>query len=118
MLFWIYYGHFVYYMAIWQFSGDLVYFPQFWYIVSRKNLATLYQNSDFPFVRYKSFAPWLHALVMGPFTVLKVKDKLHLLICIIIFMLPTSIPPSCYGNVEKYNCQFANLLIEMHELGL
>jgi hypothetical protein len=32
----IYYGHLVYFNAIWQLSGNLVYGPQFWYIVSRK----------------------------------------------------------------------------------
>jgi hypothetical protein len=32
----IHYGHFVHFMAIWLFSGNLVYVPPFWYIMSRK----------------------------------------------------------------------------------
>jgi hypothetical protein len=31
----------VYFMVIWYFSGNLVYFPQYWYILSRNDLATM-----------------------------------------------------------------------------
>jgi thiol-disulfide isomerase/thioredoxin len=40
----IFYDQLVDYLAIWQCCGNLVYFPLFWYIVKRKNLATLATN--------------------------------------------------------------------------